>query len=81
MTETNDWKKWGSPDWPSWRDIGKMAELKMPDGEVVRGKLAYEDMTPGPDEEPLIFIRRPDGSEAGLAEADFWRFVDNKEQP
>jgi hypothetical protein len=71
----NDWKEWGSPDWPDWQDLGKLAEFKMEDGEIVRGKLEYEDMTPGPDESPLIFIRRPDGTRASLADADFWRYV------
>jgi hypothetical protein len=70
------WREWGSPDWPDWQDLGKFAEFKMEDGEVVRGKLEYEDMTSGPDESPLIFICRPDGTRASMVDADFWRFVE-----
>lgn len=71
-----EWREWGSADWPDWQDIGKIAELKMHDGEIVRGRLEYEDMTPGPDEAPLIFIKRVDGTRASLVDAEFWRYAD-----
>ena len=72
---TPEWKEWGSPDWPGWEDIGKRAEFRMRNGELIRGVLAYEEMTPGPDEQPLIFIERANGTRASLVDAEFWRYV------
>lgn len=70
----SEWRKWGE-GWPDWQDIGKLAEFKMPGGEIVRGELEYEDMTPGPEEHPLIFIRRENGTQASLVNAEHWRYV------
>lgn len=72
----SDWREWGSADWPDWKDIGKRAEFKMADGEIVGGVLAYHDMTPGPDEAPLIYIERADGTRASLVDAEFWRYIE-----
>ncbi len=72
----SDWREWGSHDWPGWKDIGKLAEFKMEGGEIVRGKLKYEEMTPWPCEHPLVYIERADGTRAPLGDARLWRYVE-----
>jgi len=61
--------------WPDWEDLGKVVEVTYKDGSIARGKLAYDDTTPGPEEAPLFYVRREDGSLASFAGQVRWRFA------
>lgn len=73
--DVEEWKPVDSPAWPDRQDIGRLTELKLQDGEVVRGRLQYEEMTFEPGESPYFFVARKDGTQVPLTEADFWRFA------
>lgn len=46
---------------PDWHDVGRRVRLIKENGDVVFGRIEYEDTTPGPDESPICFARSDDG--------------------
>lgn len=47
-------------DAPSWREMGAAAEVELNDGRMLKGTLEYDDMTAGPDEQPLVYFKSGD---------------------
>lgn len=61
--------------WPDWCDLGKRVEVVYADGTTAQGVLAYDDMTPGPDEAPLFYVRKDDGTQTSFFDHKTWRFI------
>lgn len=73
-----DGRKSESPidPWPDWRDAGKRVELRMPDGQILRGELIIEDVFfNGEDEIPMFAVTLDDGSRASFVDAEEWKFI------
>jgi len=47
-------------DYPSWGQIKANVEAELYDGGIVNGVVEYDDMTPGPNEEPLVYLKTAD---------------------
>lgn len=43
-------------DMPGWQDLGRHVEAETESGTRIVGAVTYEDMTPGPDEWPILQI-------------------------
>lgn len=62
-------------DLPGWQDLGRAVWVKREDGSVESGRLTYEDMTPGPDEYPLVLVEYRVGNTVTIKRESIYNFV------
>jgi hypothetical protein len=63
-------------DMPSWQELGRRVEAVRKDGSTVIGKVTDIDMTPGPDEQPILGIIVGDETFAWDSyEFEKWRYA------
>jgi hypothetical protein len=62
-------------DMPGWQELERRVEMAREDGTVVAGKVTYTEMTPGPDEWPILEIE-VDGARLSWFDFAKWRYPD-----
>jgi hypothetical protein len=60
---------------PGWQELGRCVEAIREDGSSVTGEVIGTDMTPGPDEWPILAIKAEDG-EFSWFDFERWRYAD-----
>lgn len=70
--------EWLDPfeDAPGWTELNKRVEAELNTGDFVEGVIEEYEMTPGPDEQPLVRLKTDSGSLSWYDDIKRFRYLE-----